>query len=470
MTTYSAPNRTDRENSQEISLPSSNRSAAYVDESPELLRWRAELLLDEMMLGAVDASAAGPGPQAHSTATGEVIHQSMEPEVSPVSNYRPSSDSSLSDTYLERIDGPTSSAAGGVSPEERVSYSSLPSSAGRNDMNRSPRDPIESPDGRSRRLAAAEQRYEQLEQANRPPTTPYALPKSGRADSAIGDQGGYGPVTQGENAARPSRGEAALGNGEPGVRRSPAPFASVMAMASNGAKRSTLLPRMSTLNIQTIKQEIADLQNEINGVLPIGHEISERARHLLDKAYTIIQSDPVRSAEVEYYMQQVRSIVRGLRQTHRWSNLYRSRLRVYLTAWSLLSLIVLFSRYLYQEAMDAFVASVYDLPLDSFVLQNFAPFLGAMCAGALGSALGAMFNIQRHGSLEHRFFDRKYGLRGLILPLIGILFSISIYLLFVLVFYLANINPSTSLIVGSAPAAVTLIFGLVQESIYGTRD
>ena len=36
----------------------SNRSSSEIDESPDLLRWRADLLLDEMMLGAVDLSAA----------------------------------------------------------------------------------------------------------------------------------------------------------------------------------------------------------------------------------------------------------------------------------------------------------------------------------------------------------------------------------------------------------------------------
>jgi hypothetical protein len=35
-----------------------------VDESAEILRWRAELLLDEMMLGAVDASAGESRPYA----------------------------------------------------------------------------------------------------------------------------------------------------------------------------------------------------------------------------------------------------------------------------------------------------------------------------------------------------------------------------------------------------------------------
>ena len=38
------------------------RHANHVDESPELLRWRADLLMDEMMLGGVDVSAADNAP------------------------------------------------------------------------------------------------------------------------------------------------------------------------------------------------------------------------------------------------------------------------------------------------------------------------------------------------------------------------------------------------------------------------
>ena len=67
----------------------------------------------------------------------------------------------------------------------------------------------------------------------------------------------------------------------------------------------------------------------------------ERSRHLLQKAQSILQSDPSRSAEVDYYLQQVRRIVQRTRQTAAWSNVYRNRLNVYLGGWILLGLVVL---------------------------------------------------------------------------------------------------------------------------------
>ena len=51
----------DPTNSQGQSTQSSanGSSSAQTEESPELLRWRADSLMDEMMLGAVDISAGG---------------------------------------------------------------------------------------------------------------------------------------------------------------------------------------------------------------------------------------------------------------------------------------------------------------------------------------------------------------------------------------------------------------------------
>ena len=115
------------------------------------------------------------------------------------------------------------------------------------------------------------------------------------------------------------------------------------------------------MDIDTLHKEISDLHSEIAALLPVGNETSERARHLLDKAYSILQSDPSRSAEVEYYMQQVRSIVLRLHQARQWSDLYRQRLHVYLLGWLGLSAMVLFARFLFQiDLEDALTLLVLD--------------------------------------------------------------------------------------------------------------
>ena len=226
---------------------------------------------------------------------------------------------------------------------------------------------------------------------------------------------------------------------------------------------------MSNLDPDALNREIAELHGEIGKLLPVGHETGERARHLLDKAYSILQSDPLRSAEVEYYMQQVRSIVQRLRQTRTWSDVYRDRLRVYLTSWLAFSAILLASRYVFQLQLQAALAGMAKLGPDSLVLQHWPALLGAAAAGALGSAIGALYTMQQHARTGDSFFDRKYGLRGLMLPIIGLIVGAVGYLLFGGAYALADLNPATNLVAGTLPALAAFAFGFSQESIYGTR-
>jgi hypothetical protein len=253
------------------------------------------------------------------------------------------------------------------------------------------------------------------------------------------------------------------------VRQDPAQFVNSMAVFENKKKRSTLLPRMSELDVETLQREISTLHGELALLLPVGNETGERARHLLDKAYGILQSDPMRSAEVEYYMQQVRTIVSRLHQARQWSELYRSRLQLYLWAWFGLSLVLLLARFIFQAEFDDFIMTLFGVGPESFLAQHWSAFLGTAFAGALGGAIGALYTMRVHARTEYGFFDRKYGLRGLILPIIGLLVGAIGYWVFGLVFFMTGINPAEGLVAGLIPAATAFGFGLNQESIYGTR-
>jgi hypothetical protein len=287
---------------------------------------------------------------------------------------------------------------------------------------------------------------------------PPPLPRieSGGPESTPSAQG----VDNSSDASTPSTADSS-GTGD---------YVSAMSVAVNGRRRTALLPRMSSLDEAELDREIADLHAEIAIVLPIGHETAERARHLLDKAYTILHSDPMLSAEVEYYMQQVRTIVQRVRQTHRWSNLYRDRLRVYLGSWILLCLVVLLGCYLLQLHLQVLVASITDAATDSVVVRHSAVFVISVFAGALGGASGALLTMQRHTQQEYGFFDRKYGLRGLMLPIIGAVLGAILYIIFGVVYRFAGIDPSMSIIAATIPAMAAFALGFSQESIYGIRD
>ncbi|MFN2203706.1 MAG: hypothetical protein ACK2UO_21095 [Caldilineaceae bacterium] len=247
-------------------------------------------------------------------------------------------------------------------------------------------------------------------------------------------------------------------------------YVSAMAVMPKGPRRSALLPRMSRFDVDALNREIAELHEEIRSLLPIGHDQSERAQHLLDKAHTIANSDPQRSAEVEYYMQQVRSIVERTRDSRRWSNLYRDRLRVYLLAWALLSVLTLTALWLSQFQIEAFVSGLLGSAPGGMFMRNFAGALGSIMAGALGSALGCLINMRKHSRSQYGFFDRKYGLRGLTLPIIGSIVGMLIYALFAIVYLFLGINPSLSVLAMATPALLAFIFGYSQESLYGTSS
>ena len=141
----------------------------------------------------------------------------------------------------------------------------------------------------------------------------------------------------------------------------------------------------------------------------------------------------IRSAEqidalskVEYYMQQVRAIVQRVRQTHRWSALSHDRLRIYLSAWTLLAIIVLMARYFFQGELESALVALVQRPVTSLLVQHAAPLIAACFAGALGGAVGALLTMRVHAQKKYGFFDRKYGLRGLILPVIGAVVGMAI--------------------------------------------
>jgi hypothetical protein len=235
------------------------------------------------------------------------------------------------------------------------------------------------------------------------------------------------------------------------------------------SRRSNLLPRRSTADLEALQREIFALQSEIDHALPTGHESNQRARHLLEKASTILQQDNLRSAEVEYYLQQVRTIFQRVQQTIHWSSTYRNRLLVYLTAWLCLSLITIAARYLYAGPLGQVVVDVSGLPPAHFIAKQFLTVITAFFAGAFGGAWGALINLWQQNRQKHGFIDRKYGLRGLILPMIGAIIGLLLGLLFVTPFALSGIDLSQQLLLASLPALLAFLFGLAQESIYGIR-
>lgn len=241
-----------------------------------------------------------------------------------------------------------------------------------------------------------------------------------------------------------------------------------MTVGARSSLRSSLLPRQVEVDVSTAEQEIHALLGEISATLPVGHEAAERGRHLLGKAQNILKSDPTRTAEVDYYLQQVRRIVQRTRQTHTYSSLYRRRLMIYLLGWLGLAAAVLAARFLLQAELLALLQDFFWTGDDALVVEYGPLVIGATFAGALGATLNMLLAMRRQAAQEYAYFDRKFGLRGLLLPILGALFGLLIGVAWAAISYFTGLD-GANLWIGAAPALVAFLVGFGQEWLYGVR-
>ena len=448
-----------------MALTASSRGA-YGDESPEALRRRADVLLDEMMLGGIDTGAAGPQTSGMAAGNGNgVTHWPSAEDVAldyDGASYAPSPNgpngTSSSYSVSHHIDQGSDAGVSGETPPPAHAAGS--------------------------RLISAEDRYAQLTGARPqadasavPPSSPTAAvpaesaPAASRTDNLRGETAAaYAAGYQSDLPADSLGAPGAVYGSSAAIRRQSPSLASQMAVGVRAANRSNLLPRSNEIDADSVQQEINDLLRAVTTSLPAGNEAVERSRHLLSKAQTLLQSDPTRTAEVDYYLQQVRRIVQRTRQTAQWSSLYQKRLTVYLWAWLLLAGMIVAAVTLYAGAAAEFVSQLVDAPGWELALQQAPVVLAGAFAGALGAAVSALLSMQRRSRREHGYFDRKYGLRGLLLPLLGMFFGLLLAVLAAVIYILAEIDPTAYAWAIAVPAVLALIVGFGQEWMYGARS
>ncbi len=291
----------------------------------------------------------------------------------------------------------------------------------------------------------------------------------------------YPNSNRSQNAARATGSHADLYNVDDDVpelgpvRRNPAVInrgtvTGSMEVGSRNSRYAALLPRSTPWDLHEMEREIAALSDEMVRVLPPGHESARRAHHLLDKAQSIFVAEPQRSAEVDYYLAQVRAIVDRSRQTLQWAGLYRKRLVMYLMAWAILSAVVVAATLIFGSALGARAGSAFGWAAEGWAVNNLGPALLAIYGGALGGALGGLANLQRYLAHGVGFIDRKFSLRGLILPVMGMVAGALLFGMVAGFFRLFGIPLNSSWLLELVPALLAFGLGFAQESIYGTRE
>ncbi len=318
------------------------------------------------------------------------------------------------------------------------------------------------PTGESgRKLTAVEQRY------------PGSANRRENAARAAAPQGASAPRSTGTHADQYNVDDDLPGLGP--VRRNPAVInggtvTGSMAVGPRNARYAALLPRSTPWDTHEMEREILALSEEMARVLPAGHESARRARHLLDKAQTIFAADPQRSAEVDYYLSQVRAIVDRSHQTLQWAGLYRKQLVRYLLAWAVLCSMIVAAALIFGNGLGERISSAMGWAAEGWAASNVAPALLAIYAGALGGAVGGLVNLQRYLAHGVGFIDRKYSLRGLILPIMGMLGGALIFGLLSGLFWMFGISLNSSWLLELVPALLAFGLAFAQESIYGTRE
>ncbi|MEZ4659158.1 MAG: hypothetical protein R2911_16475 [Caldilineaceae bacterium] len=564
------------------------------EESPELLRWRADALLDEMMLGGIDASAASPTRMAPNTSSSTPNNRSSQsaqgngsfnyreatngsPPIehrdhSPSAAYRenpapqwdqpfnnthagdsaaspPGQDTShqngrpsIQDTDRQHDDGAGNRFSPALSnrPDYRNARPDFRDATdqpwGQSPFPRTDPTPTEPPRGQQsdepmlRPPSAVGARHQQspysssflgpppqptenryqppvddrqptdYRQPGEPPVYPYPDPAAADAGRPYGQPSAPGDFNEPFAPSKEPKPWSVVSGG-PGdyltsvPRRNDTPysapqtrytydpvlgptsyqqqtarFADSMAVGAQARRRTNVWPRHSRFDIQALQQEMNTLQEQIDLLVRRRLDISERAQHLLDKGRTILENDPDRSAEVTYYVQQVRTMVQRTGQRVQWSNVYRTRLFTYLTAWLGLSAVVLAGCILYSDLMRLWLGQLAAFALDGFLSQHIVALLGTLASATLGSAFAALINAWRHSQKEYGYFDRKYGLLGAVLPLIGLLVGLLLYLALGAIYWLFEINPQENPVAAWIPAIVAFAFGASQEKIYGTAE
>lgn len=421
-----------------------------LEDGGEALLRRADALLDEMALGDFDFGDAS-APVSNGLVEDLVEDKAL---------------SSSPDSFPVKVAGKDASSIGGASIGERSEQSGV----GLEERPAAYHAEVKAPASWSSGASAdAGNRWDEDEEgvaANGFARKPTLIPAEQRyvqqARSASVDE----PTPPSNGTMRASK-PATL------VRRqstSPSNSMVVGSMTVGGrlSARSLLLPRELETDIEKTQQEIQALWAEITAALPATHEAAERSRHLLNKAQHILEENPSRSAEVDYYLQQVRRIVQRTRQMQNDSALYRRRLTIYLSSWVVLATLVLVARYWMQSELLEALEMLFWRSKEAIWVQFVPMLIGAVFAGALGAALGALYTMQRHAAREYGYFDRKYGLRGLILPLLGGIFGTVLAILWAAVCIFVGLDKN-QVWIGAAPATLALAFGLIQEWLYGVR-
>lgn len=395
-------------------FPAASRPEANPLDDPAALYRRAEYLLDEMLLSAVDVSSAATAMDDHG----------------------PAEIGSSTDTLRAEID---TLLATDVPQAQIRPNSQLPS---------------------IRSGAEAEIGAAQVAPLDGTPTQSRPQPAATTPTSAGQEE------TETEAGSRPRRQPFPVRSSTgltPPARPITAPER-VPAQAGTESAANLSPTSISVQEAEKLEAEIGVLSEEVKQAMASRREMTGHALALLREARTIVMTQPERIGRADYNVRQVRTLLERAKENRRRASIYGTQLLVYLSLWLMVCVGGTVALFLYRVEVEQFVAGLAG-PRSRLIVHT-VPFLWTTLAGGIGGVVGAIIALSSH-IRAGQDFDRQYVVRYLIQPVMGVVLGVFIYFLFVLLFNLLGADLAGNWLVALLPGVVALPAGLWQELVYG---
>lgn len=257
---------------------------------------------------------------------------------------------------------------------------------------------------------------------------------------------------------------------QPEPTEQPAPPAQESILAAPVSRRPTPVQTqidaapisISAAETQKLGDEIEYLYAQVNRLQETRRDLTGHALSLLREARTILLNQPERMGRADYNVRQVRSLLQRAQESRRRSIRIGVLLLLYLALWLMICAASITAFFLYGSAIRLLLA---DGSANGTLSPHTLPLILTVLAGGTGGVIGAIFSLITH-LRQGQEFDRQYGLRYTIQPVMGVVLALAIYALSNFLFNAAGMRLTGSVVTAAFPAMIALPAGLWQEVVY----
>ncbi len=236
--------------------------------------------------------------------------------------------------------------------------------------------------------------------------------------------------------------------------------------------REEIVLRISEEHFKELEKEIGQLYDAVPRALASHKEAADEALTTLHEARALLWGAPERLVDVEYRVNQVKTLIERHKLSAKWAAVYGRRLFIYETVWLFVLLGAFVGVQLGQKSLLAWVGTLVGSGADTTFTGVLVPFLNSLIWGGIGGVVGALYSLWWHVS-QLQDFDKRYNMWYLVQPIMGIVLGGIVYLIIATGFLaLQGSLPSaeTARGVQMFPSLVAVLGGFRQKFVYELLD